>query len=103
MAGLAREPSSAKLMHAVGMSNLKLADVGGALESFDKAIEASPDLAEPHSGRALALVAAGRMDDAAAEFEMALRLDPKYFDSYPDELRAYEDLRTRRARRREPH
>jgi len=46
----------------------------------DKALALDPNLAEAHAARADALSFFGRKDDAEAEFEKALALDPDSFD-----------------------
>ena len=47
-----------------------------------KALELAPDLAEAHLARAIALRQGEHADDADAEFEAAIRLDPKLFDAF---------------------
>jgi len=47
-----------------------------------KALELDPDSAEAHASRGLALSLRKLYDDAAGEFEAAIRLDPKLFEGY---------------------
>jgi serine/threonine protein kinase/Flp pilus assembly protein TadD len=47
-----------------------------------KALELSPDLAEAHLARAIALRLGEHVDDADQEFEAAIKLDPKLFDAF---------------------
>ena len=47
-----------------------------------KALELAPALAEAHVARAFALSLSGKYDEAAREFEEAIRLNPKLFDAY---------------------
>ena len=50
--------------------------VEGILATSAKALELDPDLADAHASRGLALQYGGRRVQAAAEFELALALDP---------------------------
>ncbi len=47
-----------------------------------KALELDPDSGEAHASRGLALSLRKLYDDAAREFEAAIRLDPKLFEGY---------------------
>ena len=51
------------------------------LANAGKAIALAPDLAEAHAARGEALSSSGRRDDAEAEFEKALELDPNHFEA----------------------
>ena len=57
-------------------ANLRQADVASL-----KAIELEPDLGEAHVARAIALSMSKRYEEAAAEFDEALRLDPTLFEA----------------------
>jgi serine/threonine protein kinase/tetratricopeptide (TPR) repeat protein len=57
-------------------ANLRQADAASL-----KAIELEPDLGEAHVARAIALSMAHHYDEAAAEFDTALKLDPKLFEA----------------------
>jgi TolB-like protein/Flp pilus assembly protein TadD len=46
-----------------------------------RALELAPDLAEAHAARGFALFQLKRHDDAAAEFQTAIRLDPAQFEA----------------------
>jgi TolB-like protein/Flp pilus assembly protein TadD len=46
-----------------------------------RALELAPDLPEAHAARGFALFQLGRADEAAAEFETAIRLDPWQFEA----------------------
>jgi non-specific serine/threonine protein kinase len=52
-----------------------------ANESSRRAVEFAPDLAEAHASRGLALSLTNRWEEAASEFETAMRLNPKLFDA----------------------
>jgi adenylate cyclase len=47
-----------------------------------RALELSPDLAEAHVARGCALALSRRYDEAAREFEHAIRINPNLFDAY---------------------
>jgi adenylate cyclase len=47
-----------------------------------KALELDPDLAEAHASRGLALTMSKNFTGARAEFETAIRLDPKLYEPY---------------------
>lgn len=70
----------------------KRGDMNGALPHFQKASAALPDNASMHHNVGAVLLNLGRIADAAAEFEAALRLDPSRVDS----RRLLDDCRARR-------
>ena len=47
-----------------------------------QALRLAPELAEPHMARGFVLSLSGRYDDAATEFEAAIRINPHLFDAY---------------------
>ena len=51
-------------------------------EASRKALELAPQLSESHTARAAALAQRGRYDEAAREYEEAIRLNPNSFDAY---------------------
>lgn len=58
-------------------ANLEQAD-----SASRKALELSPDLAEAHASRGLALSLSKQYASAGEEFELAIRLDPKLFEGH---------------------
>jgi serine/threonine protein kinase/Flp pilus assembly protein TadD len=58
-------------------ANLRQAD-----EASQKALELDSDLAEAHASRGLAASLSKRYDEAAQEFETAMRLEPNLFEPY---------------------
>src|SRR6478672_3792542 len=56
--------------------NLRQADVASS-----KAIELEPDMAEPHVSRGIMLSLSKRFEEAEAEFETAIKLDPKSYEA----------------------
>jgi TolB-like protein/tetratricopeptide (TPR) repeat protein len=47
-----------------------------------RALELAPRLAEPHAARGFVLSLSGRYDEAAKEFEEAIRVNPNFFEAY---------------------
>ncbi len=60
-----------------GESSARAAD-----DASRKALELAPQMSESHTARAVALAQRGRYDEAAREFEEALRLNPNSFEAY---------------------
>ncbi len=58
------------------------ADLTRAERASHHALTLAPDLAEPHVARGFVLSLSGRYEDAAAEFEAAIRINPRLFDAY---------------------
>ena len=54
----------------------------GILANSARALELSPDLAEAHASKGLALDMSGRSDEATAAFERALELNPDLFEAH---------------------
>lgn len=57
-------------------------DLHAATVASERALTLSPSLAEAHVARGCALALLRRYDDAAVEFERAIRLNPNLFDAY---------------------
>jgi len=75
--GYARAYAGIALCDAV-LHSWQYADISieGILATSAKALELDPDLADAHASRGLALQYGGQREQAAAEFELALALDP---------------------------
>ncbi|HTS87746.1 MAG TPA: protein kinase [Gemmatimonadales bacterium] len=58
------------------------ANLEGADGHSKRALELSPDLAEAHASRGLALSLSKRYEEAEAEFETAIRLNPQLFEAH---------------------
>src|SRR5438067_55009 len=56
--------------------------LGGILDTAAKALALESNLAEAHTARGVALAAARKFDEANAEFERALTLDPNSFEAH---------------------
>lgn len=56
-------------------------DLSRAEEASARALELDPDLSEAHGARGFALLQAKRFDEAEAEFQEAIRLDPTQFEA----------------------
>jgi adenylate cyclase len=57
-------------------------DLGRAERASLHALKLGPGLAEAHVARGLVLSLSGRYDEAATEFEEAIRINPNLFDAY---------------------
>jgi TolB-like protein/tetratricopeptide (TPR) repeat protein len=57
-------------------------DLATAERISQRALELAPDLAEAHVARGYALSQSRRYDEAAREFEEAIRINPNLFDAY---------------------
>src|SRR5262249_41570041 len=57
-------------------------DLVNAERASQRALELAPGLAEAHVARGCALSLSGRYEEAAKEFEEAIRLNPNLFDAY---------------------
>jgi TolB-like protein/Tfp pilus assembly protein PilF len=57
-------------------------DLAKAERASQRALELAPNLAEAHVARGVALALSSRYDEAAVEFETAIRLNPHLFDAY---------------------
>jgi adenylate cyclase len=57
------------------------ANAGKAQEASNRAVELDPDSAEAHASRGVALSISKRYDEAKAEFETAIGLNPKLFEA----------------------
>lgn len=75
-AGLADAASALGMYYPPGDAELARAD-----EASRRALELAPDLSEPHAARGFALWLLNRTEEAVAEFETAIRLDPRQFEA----------------------
>jgi serine/threonine protein kinase/Flp pilus assembly protein TadD len=75
-AGLADCSAMLAMYYPPGEAELARADAASL-----KALEHAPDLPEAHEARGFALWMQKRTDEAVAEFETAIRLDPKQFEA----------------------
>ena len=57
-------------------------DLSKAERASQRALELTPSLAEPHAARGFVLSLSRRYDEAAQEFEEAIRLNPSFFEAY---------------------
>jgi adenylate cyclase len=76
-AGLAGSHAILAVYHSGGEAALTATD-----EASRKAIELAPELAEAHTARAIYYSATQRFDDAAREFEHAIRLNPQHYEAW---------------------
>jgi len=75
-AGLADCCAMTAMYYPPGTAELEEADAASR-----RALELSPDLPEAHASRGFVLWQLGRLEEAVAEFETAIRLDPKQFEA----------------------
>ena len=75
-AGLADCASALAMYYPPGEAELARAE-----EASSRALDLAPELSEPHAARGFALWLLKRTDEAVAEFETAIRLDPKQFEA----------------------
>ena len=76
---LARAPDSIEALHHLGLRALGEARTERALELLGRARDLAPGDAMSCRNAGLALRAAGRLDEAAAAFTDAVRIDPDFF------------------------
>ena len=70
-----RDPEELRIL---GNEQYKKGLFGDALKLYDRAISMNPGSASCHGNKAAALMATGRLVEAARECEEAVRLDPTY-------------------------
>jgi Flp pilus assembly protein TadD len=61
-----------------GKRLLKVGDLDGAISQFQRAVQLAPDSAEAHYQLAVALERSGKTGEAAMEYRMAAKLDPRF-------------------------
>jgi tetratricopeptide (TPR) repeat protein len=64
--------------NSYGYFLLKLKKYGEAVEMFKKQVQLASDKANPHDSLGDGLAAAGRLEEALAEYRKALELDPRF-------------------------
>jgi hypothetical protein len=69
---------SGRKLFAAGLEALSAGDVAAAAKSFYILVETQPDCAEARNNLAVAFVEEGRLDDAKAQLNAALRVRPDY-------------------------
>jgi len=74
---LAEDPNHLYALRGVARSLMQLERYDEALRAFDDAIARAPDFAATYANRGILLDRMGRYADAIADYEHALRLDPK--------------------------
>ena len=76
-AGLAKAHASLAIYYSGGATELHASD-----EASRRSVELAPGLAEAHTARAVSFLAQERYDEAAAQFECAVKLNPRSFDAW---------------------
>jgi len=75
---LAQDPKCSEAIHLLGLISHQRGNHAGALQQIDRAIAIDDTVALYHCNRANVLIALGRMAEACAGFDAALRLKPDY-------------------------
>ncbi len=75
-AGLQLEPASTDLAYLLGLTLYTTGDSKAAIAPLEQAIQATPKILQPHLVLAAAFAELQRRDNAKAEYETALRIDP---------------------------
>lgn len=95
---LARAPDDLQLRFTLGVMRMDLGERAKALEIFTRITQDFPDLADPYNNLAVLYAADGRLDEAQAALQQALRLQPDHAQAQENlgdvlvrlALRAYE-------------
>ncbi len=77
-AALKRSPEDLKLRFTLGVYSMELKDLGTALNIFNSLTQDFPDLADPYNNLAVIRASQGDLDQARADLEQALRLQPDH-------------------------
>ena len=76
-AGLAKAHATLAIYYSGGAAELQASD-----EASCRSMELAPGLAEAHTARGVSLLAQKRYDEAAAQFEFAVKQNPRSFDAW---------------------
>ncbi len=95
---LGRSPDDLQLRFALGVMRMDLGERAKATELFTRLTQDFPDLADPFNNLAVLYAAEGRLDEAQAALQQALRLQPDHAQAQENlgdvlvrlALRAYE-------------
>jgi hypothetical protein len=77
----ALHPEHPELNAWLGMVHLKLDQPAESLEYLEKAVDLSPGIPDYHNSLGYSLLFLEQFDKAIGEFNIAIRLDPGYYDS----------------------
>ena len=77
-AELARSPDDLKLRFTLGVYRMELRETDAALQIFTALTQDFPDLADPYNNLAVLHAGQGQLDQARADLEQALRLQPDH-------------------------
>jgi len=73
---------SAVAYHNLGTIYTDMGDLSQAMDSFTKAIEINPELAEPYAGRAYIYAEQGLFAEAIGDYTMTIKLEPEHLSAY---------------------
>ncbi len=85
-------PQSLVVMNVLGAALCGQSKLQEAVESYDKAIQFSPDFAEAYNNRGNALKQLGQLDEAIQDFNKAIQLKPDYAEAYYNHAIALQQL-----------
>lgn len=71
------QPNSSRVLYLLGSSLYSTGDVNGAVRALQQAVKTAPGTLKPHLKLAAALEQLKRADEAQAEWEAALKIDPQ--------------------------
>jgi Flp pilus assembly protein TadD len=77
-AALKATPDDLKLRFALGVYKMELRQTADALQIFTSLSQDFPDLADPYNNLAVIHASQGQLDEARADLEQALRLQPEH-------------------------
>jgi len=77
-AALKRSPEDLKLRFTLGVYSMEMKDLPTALSLFTGLTQDFPDLADPYNNLAVIRASEGDLDQARADLEQALRLQPDH-------------------------
>jgi tetratricopeptide (TPR) repeat protein len=81
-AGLKLEPGSAQLYYLVGLSLFSSGHADDAVSQLQQSIQLIPEVLKPHLILAMAFDQLHRMPEADAEWEAALKIDPRSIEAF---------------------
>lgn len=91
-------PAQAEVLELLGVARAKTGDLDGACDALERATSCEPGAASPHFNYAVLLAQMGRLDDASAEIDVTLYLEPNHTGALALQQNVAVRLRDRRNR-----
>ncbi len=85
---LAREPRNAEALQLMGLLAIQGRNPAAAVDLLSQALQAAPHVAGIYSNRAVALAALDRLDEALADYDRAIALQPDFPETYVNRANA---------------